>query len=67
MLSNRLKALVDEQGISIYQIAKDLDMRYATLYDLINREDLSMTRLGALVALCDYLGIELTDAYEKTP
>lgn len=67
MLSNRLKAIIEGRGISIYQVAKDLNMRYATLHEMINREDLSMTRLGPLVALCDYLGVQVTDAYEKTP
>lgn len=61
---NNIKIIMAEKRISIRKLASDLKIAYANAYDLVNREDLSDTKLGTLIRIADYLGVDIKDLYK---
>ncbi|WP_129582285.1 helix-turn-helix domain-containing protein [Miniphocaeibacter massiliensis] len=64
MIKNNINKLLDSKKITIYKISNDLDTRYATMHDLVNREDLSKTRFDILVKISRYLDCSVEDLFE---
>ena len=64
MIKNNIKKILEIKKISIYRISKDLNIRYATIYDLVNREDLSKTRFDLIVELSRYLDCSIENLFE---
>lgn len=73
ILTNEITKIIDKMNegrsvddkISINKMAIELNISYAGLHRLINREDLSTTPLGTLNNIANYLGVEVRDLYEK--
>lgn len=66
LLKNKIKSLLDQQGISVNRLAMDLDIHYPTMHSLVNRATLNGTTLESLVRVSDYLGVPVKNLYEKT-
>lgn len=64
ILKNRAKQIMIEKQISINKISRDLNIRYATVYNLFNKEDLAMSRLWVVAAVAQYLNVPVNDFFE---
>jgi DNA-binding Xre family transcriptional regulator len=63
-MKNNIKALLEERDISINKFATDLGMYYKTAHELVNREDLSDTKVGTLQKVAEYLKVKIEDLYK---
>ncbi|WP_373232096.1 helix-turn-helix domain-containing protein [Cohnella sp.] len=63
-----LKRIADERGLSIRQIAKDIDYRFDSVRQLYNDEMERYPRV-LLAKLCDYLNVtpDILLKHEKEP
>jgi len=66
MLNNILR-LLNEKGISIIQLSRDLDLSYSHAHKLANRKDLSKVQVGTLINVANYLEVELEELYKGEP
>lgn len=66
MLKNNIENLLNVEGTSINKLAKDLNIRYATIYNIVKKENLDTIPLENLVKIADYLEVEVEDMYIKT-
>lgn len=64
MLRNLIKEVLSNEGMSINQLSQKLGMTYANTHALVNREDLSDTKLGNLVDVARILDVEVNDLFE---
>jgi len=65
-IAERLKALMDEQEMSIYALAKASDVSWTTVKNLFNRTD--NPTVATMELLCKGLGITLSEFFaEDTP
>lgn len=65
---SKLKPMVDGRGLSIRQVAKDIDYRFETVRQMYNDESRQFPR-DLLVKLCAYFGCSVSEllAYEEEP
>lgn len=61
---NNILAILDEKGISIRELAMAINMDYAGMHRLVNRESLDTTKLGTLVKIAEYLNVDIQDLYK---
>jgi len=59
-LKSNLKEIIDSRGLSIRQLAKDIDYRFETVRQLYNNDTKQFPR-DLLVKLCAYLEIDISD------
>lgn len=59
-MHSNLKQIADERGLSIRQISRDIDYRFATVRQLYNNEMKHYPR-DLIGKLCEYLGVEIKD------
>lgn len=64
MLRNLINEVLSNEGMSINQLSQKLGMTYANTHALVNREDLSDTKLGNLVDVARILDVEVNDLFE---
>lgn len=64
---NKISYLLDDKGISIRQLSKDLDLSYSHAYKIVNRKDLSKVQAGTLVSIANYLEVEFDELYKGEP
>ncbi|QNM43723.1 helix-turn-helix domain-containing protein [Shouchella clausii] len=64
MIRSNLKTLLDERGISIRQLAKDIDYRFESVRKLYN-DDLERLPVDLLDRICDYLNINISDLLKR--
>lgn len=62
---SKLKPMVDERGLSIRQVAKDIDYRFETVRQMYNDESRQFPR-DLLVKLCAYFGCTISELLEYT-
>ena len=60
---NNILAILDEKQISIREMAMAINMDYAGMHRLVNRESLDTTTLKTLLKIADYLNIEIQDTF----
>lgn len=56
--------MLNQNNISIRQFAKDLDLDYSYAHNLVNREDLSETRLGIIIRVAKYLEVNIEQLFK---
>lgn len=61
---NNILTILDEKGISIREMAMAINMDYAGMHRLVNRESLDTTKLGTLVKIANYLNVGIQDLYK---
>lgn len=59
-VQSNLKAILDERGLSIRQVSRDIEYRFATVRQLYNDEMKQYPR-ELLAKLCNYLNIRIKD------
>ncbi|MDT2844676.1 helix-turn-helix domain-containing protein [Vagococcus lutrae] len=62
-MKNKIKYSIEEKGISVRQLSIDLDMDYPTAHALVNRKDLSATKLGTINDIAKYLNVDIKNLY----
>ena len=62
---NNILSILSKNNISILKMSDDLKMNYATAHALVNRKDLSSTKLGTLVNVAEYLDVDIKELYEN--
>jgi putative transcriptional regulator len=67
-IKSNLKAILDERGLTIRQVSRDIDYRFDSVRQLYNDETKNFPR-ELLKRLCDYLDVDPGDLikYEKEP
>ncbi|WP_163853702.1 helix-turn-helix domain-containing protein [Paenibacillus elgii] len=63
MIHSKLKLILDKRGISIRQLAKDIDYRFDSVRALYNNQTERYPR-ELLDKLCSYLGVNVSDLLE---
>ena len=61
---NKINKVLEEKNVTVYEIADSLGFHTSTLYNLVNRSELSNTRLFYIVVIADYLNVEVDDLIE---
>lgn len=64
MLKNLINEVLSNEGMSINQLSQKLGLTYANTHALVNREDLTDTKLGTLVDVSKILDVEVGDLFE---
>lgn len=64
-LENRIFDILEEKGISINKLANDLDLSYATIYNIVKKETLDTITLNSIVKIAHYLGTGVEEMFEK--
>ncbi len=64
IVQNNIKELLETKSVSIYQMAKDLNLSYPSAHSLVNRKDLFETKFGNLLKIADYLDVSIEDLYK---
>lgn len=59
-INSRLKAILDERGLSIRKVAADTGIQFETVRRLYNN-DMERFPREALAKLCDYLQVDVSD------
>lgn len=65
MLKSNIEKLRLKKGISINQMAKDLDMRYGTLHNIVTKDNLDTIPLRNIVRLASYFEVDVESLYTK--
>ena len=60
---NNIKRILKEKNISIKKMARDVGLDYSLAHDLVNRENLSYTRVGTLKKVADYLDVSIDELF----
>lgn len=63
LLKSNFKIIVDERGLSIRKVARDIDYRFETIRRMYN-DDLQHFPRELLDKLCSYLGVGIADLLE---
>lgn len=58
MIQLKLKNILVEKGISVSQLSKATDIRYATIHNIVNNKELMHIDLSYLSQICTFLNIE---------
>lgn len=64
MKKNLINEVLSNEGMSINQLSQKLGLTYANTHALVNREDLTDTKLGTLVDVSKILDVEVGDLFE---
>lgn len=65
MLINRIKGILEEQGMSINQLADTLKMGYKGVHTMVNRESIDTTKIGTIHAVAKALDVKISDLYHE--
>ncbi len=61
-----LKQILEENSISIYKLAKDIDEPYSTINDIVNgKVDIADCKAKILKKLSDYLTLPMEEVYQQ--
>lgn len=63
-IKNNIAEILEEKDISINKIAKDLNITYAGMHRLVNRESLDTTQLETLAQISNYLDVNIEELYK---
>lgn len=63
-MENNILNILNEKGISINKLSKDLDLSYSYTHGLVNREDLNTIQAGTLLNIANYLDVDITKLYK---
>lgn len=63
-MKNKIKELIQEKNINILELSKMLGISYKSTYNVVNRDNLSMTRLKVLDAIASILDVKVDDLYD---
>lgn len=66
MLRNKLEDILIDEGIGIREMARDLNMRYATVHNIVTKDVLDTITLESIVKIANYLGIGVEEMYSET-
>lgn len=64
MLKNLINEVLQNEGMSINQLSQKLGVTYANTHSLVNREDLTDTKLGTLVDVARILRVAVNDLFQ---
>lgn len=62
-IGNNIKELLEQQGKSIYSLSQYIDMSYPNTHNLVNRTDLSNTKLETLLKVAKFLDVDIEELY----
>ena len=65
MLKNLINEVLLSEGMSINQLSQKLGLTYANTHSLVNREDLTDTKLGTLVDVARILRVGVNDLFKN--
>lgn len=64
-MENRIKEILEEKKISILKLTEMVDKNYASIHELVSREDLGNTKAKTLKMVADVLGVKVTDLWKE--
>lgn len=64
-MTNNIQALLNNKGISIKQMSKDLELTYARAHSLATRDSLETIALGRVAKIADYLNVNIEMLYKE--
>lgn len=64
-MENRISEILKERKMSILKLSEMVDKNYASIHDLVTREDLGETKAKTLKMVADVLDIKVTDLWKE--
>lgn len=65
MIRNRIKIILEAQGLSISELQRRIGKSYPYTHELVNRQDLGYTQLDTLVRVSKALEVDIQDLYQE--
>lgn len=64
-MENRIKDILKDKKISVLKLSNILNMNYASVHNIVNREDLGATQAKTLAIVAKALDVKITDLWKE--